>query len=40
MRKLKYDEVDFYHIDLNPHLVFICNGDKKEIEVIKDDENI
>lgn len=39
MRKFNYDEVDFYHIDLNPHLIFICNGDKKEIQVIKETED-
>lgn len=39
MRKLKYDEVDFYHIDLNPHLIYICNGDTKEIIIDKEDND-
>lgn len=37
-RKFRYNEVDFRSIDLNPHLCFVCNGDKKEIEVIKETE--
>ena len=33
-RKFKYDEIDFRQIDINPGLAFVCNGDKKEVEVI------
>lgn len=36
-RKFKYDEVDFRQIDINPGLVFVCNGDKKEVEVLRDE---
>lgn len=35
-RKFTYEEVDFRSIDINPGLKFVCNGDKKEIEVIKE----
>lgn len=37
MRKLKYDEVDLFQISLNPHLIYICNGDTKEIEVLREE---
>lgn len=33
-RKFKYDEIDLRQIDINPGLKFVCNGDKKEVEVI------
>lgn len=36
-RKFNYDEIDFHSIDINPDLRFVCNGDKKEIEVIKEE---
>lgn len=35
-RKFSYDKLDFRQIDINPGLNFVCNGDKKEIEVIKE----
>lgn len=38
-RKFSYEEVDFRSIDINPDLRFVCNGDKKEIEVIKEERN-
>lgn len=37
-RKFTYEEVDFRQIDINPGLKFVCNGDKKEIEVIREYE--
>jgi hypothetical protein len=37
-RKFTYEEVDFRSIDINPGLKFVCNGDKKEIEVIREYE--
>lgn len=36
-RKFSYDEVDIRSIDINPGLIFICNGDKKEIEVFRNE---
>lgn len=36
-RKFSYDEVDFRSIDINPGLIFVCNGDKKEIEVLRNE---
>ncbi len=35
-RKFSYDEIDFRQIDINPALKFVCNGDKKEVKVIKE----
>ena len=36
-RKFSYDEVDFRQIDINPGLEFVCNGDKKEVEVLRNE---
>lgn len=36
-RTFKYDEVDLRSIELNPNLRFVCNGDKKEVEVLRDE---
>ena len=36
-RKFSYEEVDLRNIDINPGLIFVCNGDKKEVEVLKDE---
>jgi hypothetical protein len=36
-RKFSYDKLDFRQIELNPGLNFVCNGDKKEIEVLRDE---
>lgn len=39
MRKLKYEEVDLFQISLNPHLIYICNGDTKEIIIDKETDD-
>ena len=36
-RKFKYDEIDFRSIEINPGLIFVCNGDKKEVEVLRNE---
>lgn len=33
-RKFSYNEIELRQIDRNPQYVFVCNGDKKEVEVI------
>lgn len=35
-RKFSYNEIELRQIDRNPQYVFVCNGDKKEVEVIKE----
>ncbi len=33
-----YDEISLKNIEDNPHLIFICNGDKKEVIVEREEE--
>ena len=35
-REFDYEEVDIRSIDLNPNLVFICDGDHKKVKVEQD----
>lgn len=35
-REFDYKDVDFRSIDLNPNLIFICDGDKKKVLVEQD----
>lgn len=36
-REFDYEDVDFRQISLNPHLIFICDGDKKKVKVEQND---
>lgn len=36
MREFDYSEIDFHSIEINPDLVFICDGDKKKVLVEQD----
>lgn len=36
-REFNYENLDFRQIDLNPNLVFICDGDKKKVKVEQND---
>ena len=33
MREFDYDKITFRDIELNPNLIFICDGDKKKVMV-------
>lgn len=35
-RKFSYNEIDLRSIDRNPQFIFTCNGDKKEVEVLRE----
>ena len=36
--KMDYAAITFQHIEDNKHLVFVCDGDKKEIEIESEKE--
>lgn len=38
LRTFDYDEITLKNIEDNPHLSFICDGDKKEVKVEREDK--
>lgn len=36
-REFNYEDVNFWEIDLNSNLAFICDGDKKKVKVEQND---
>lgn len=37
-REFSYDEITIYDIEINNHLIFICDGNRKKVIVEKEEE--
>ena len=35
---VEYDEINLQTVEDNPHLIFICDGDKKQITLEEEEE--
>jgi len=38
-RTFNYEDISIKHIEDNPHLIFICDADKKEVIVEREESN-
>lgn len=38
-RTFSYEDISIKNIEDNPHLIFICDGDKKEVIVEREENN-